>query len=1462
MAKLAKSKSNQLKSASSRLIEPWNIPTSTLSTPSSQKLMPPPARPAQSSDSVATPVQQKAPNGDAKGEDTSSAKKKRRRRGGKVGRDSFSDNTTTTSDQPTNGDPGRPAQATSKPASTMSSQAARPSISDLRPTISQEEQTVYEKEPEMFGDYAYSVAGDSHDELETPATTKTTKRDKRKKAAANTVAANDLPEEAIEEDNTHEVHLQTAHGGHEGVEKPQITSDLDQAIQLAVPAPTKLLDGRFECPFTCGKSFSSGKVARRHAREQHLESNKFQCESCGKGYARKDKYDLHIKSHAAENATSTKQSAEPAQTEKPAVNGEMPRGASAKGSAIASGSGGADNDDVFLHEEAEPEILPTHSAAIHDPVTSAESEIESEDENLNDGVSTNTTTSAVDTKDDVPMEDATGDETASTSDAEAEVSTTKSSASPVPKISAHKNALKRKRSSPSPRPISSVRKRARREATPDSPEVEESEQEQSAPSDAESSKASEANAASRNGTVDSDVEMQDSDQEIQGGESAPEPVKLSVRPKVKDKLPKAASRVKETTKKPEIASAKHTKPSGSSAPGKAKAASPQPSARRQSSMDDFVSRSRSASDANVKASSSGMKEISVNIPPRQKAKPQEKQKDQVLSSKQRPAKPKSSKGKERAREEDDGQEIIEDSEAQQRPTRRAKKTKEKLREDEEDEEVKEESETHSSDRPKATTIARRTSSLSSKPRPKVKRKSKVAARLQEDKSEEEQSETQEESGSDVDVPKRKARKPPKLSTRASTSTSGQTGRFSDEEVQILLSWRDSFCAEHDLTATEFNDVMTASMRRDKDHPWPYKFITRAEFLNEYREQLPNRERRSMNRFRERHFQNVETSPWTKDEDNELRGLVNQLGSKWVEIGQLMGRTGDAVHQRWKHKLNYGHEVKDGEWTDDEISRLEDVVEAYAKSKGTTARDDDLNIPWHAISLKVGNGRSAQQCSNRWRVNTTRRVKGRFTKVPLDDRIPGRATKLPKVESKAPKAKRKSKIPRTPSKLSQRLAGDDGTPKAKSSSQKQGSAKKVFKSAERVEDSDEEADDEKEEPEQTDIESDDQNQTSDAEEEDVSKSKSQEATSDDQQAESDNDASEQQSATASDAESNDSEANVEGRVDGDAEMKDAEDIKQEQEQDEEEDSDAGETVNQASGTGSESEPDNTSDTIEVRSPTPPPPSSRTRTRASQSQGQSPPHSQQNCSTKKKAKQPSPLKSSQPQLPSQTQKSTRTPAISKNPLRAAKTPANALSLSQLHAGTQANSSAKRTITNTVQSRVPDSVIEERPSPELSVRRRPVSSPLGMLTDGQMDVDEEEDTINVKSPLDDSFLSARSKTGLRSGSGTTDSGSDGSSSGSGSESEESPSRSRSKSESGSESEETASEDEQDTKDERSAPNASQGSFWASVNGIAKRFVPGLSQNQVQGTASQTQPSNKRRSLADALTQGAADDSDSDDE
>lgn len=240
MAKLAKSKSNKLKSASSRLIEPWNIPTSTLSTPSSQKLMPPPARPAQSSNSVATPVQQKAPNGDAKGEDTSSAKKKRRRRGGKVGRDSFSDNTTTTSDQPTNGDPGRPAQATSKPASTMSSQAAQPSISDLRPTISQEEQTVYEKEPEMFGDYAYSVAGDSHDELETPATTKTTKRDKRKKAAANTVAANDLPEEAIEEDNTHEVHLQTAHGGHEGVEKPQITSDLDQASQLAVPAPTKL----------------------------------------------------------------------------------------------------------------------------------------------------------------------------------------------------------------------------------------------------------------------------------------------------------------------------------------------------------------------------------------------------------------------------------------------------------------------------------------------------------------------------------------------------------------------------------------------------------------------------------------------------------------------------------------------------------------------------------------------------------------------------------------------------------------------------------------------------------------------------------------------------------------------------------------------------------------------------------------------------------------------------------------------------------------------------------------------------------------------------------------------------------------------------------------------------------------------------------------------------------------------
>lgn len=619
-----------------------------------------------------------------------------------------------------------------------------------------------------------------------------------------------------------------------------------------------------------------------------------------------------------------------------------------------------------------------------------------------------------------------------------------------------------------------------------------------------------------------------------------------------------------------------------------------------------------------------------------------------------------------------------------------------------------------------------------------------------------------DSESDIGKPRKKGRRLSSANASwAVASKTGQTGRFSDEEVQILLSWRDSFCTEHDLSGIEFNDLMTDSLRRGKTG-WKHKFLTKGEFMQQFYDQLPQRNRRAMLRFRERHFQNVEKSKWTTDEDKELRDLVKQLGPKWVQIGELMGRTQDAVSQRWRHQLNYGQGIHHGEWTTDELTKLEEEVQAIADAKDTHVDDEDLVIPWQAIALRIGTGRSGQQCSNRWRISTNRRIEGKFVKVPLNDRIPGSV----------------AKPPRTPSKMSKRLSGDTNKGERKTRSKTiPKKNQKQYKSAERVKNSDDDADEEQE--------IDESREQSDGNADDETKS----ATEDEEEG----------SDSGDDAGPDDSDAASDGEDQDEADVSDTE--KQHSPAADESDSDNEEAI---------------SDTIEVRQPTPPPPSSRTR-----------------ASQRTKPRQPKPSQS-QSQEPTQ-----KTPAVSKNPLGNTKTPSNGLGLSQAFAATQANSSAKRTTGK--RSVVPDSVAPQRPSPSMSIRRRPVSSPLDVSSQAKDDEDEEtQEETQAKSPL--SFKSAREG---------TDSEGDASD----------PEYNKYLSDTASESD-SNDDEERETQANRDA--ASQNTFWQGVSSTFRNLIPG---SQPQRTLSQEEKENfqknRRRTLLDNVNRaGSVSQSDEDDD
>jgi hypothetical protein len=214
---------------------------------------------------------------------------------------------------------------------------------------------------------------------------------------------------------------------------------------------------------------------------------------------------------------------------------------------------------------------------------------------------------------------------------------------------------------------------------------------------------------------------------------------------------------------------------------------------------------------------------------------------------------------------------------------------------------------------------------------------------------------------------------------------GRIGAFSQDEVNKLNKWRDTFCEYHNISQAEFNDMMTGTLERGKGAIWQWSFVKRSEFLKEYLNVLPNRNKRSLLRYRERNFQNVAgMKNWSAEDDKELVRLQRELGTKWVEIARRLSRTADAVSQRWRHKLQYG-EVETGEWSKAEKVKFEKILAELRKDENGNELED-IQIPWNRISERMGS-RSAQQCSNHYRALRSKKEHGRWVKADASEKTP-------------------------------------------------------------------------------------------------------------------------------------------------------------------------------------------------------------------------------------------------------------------------------------------------------------------------------------------------------------------------------------------------------------------------------------------------------------------------------------------
>ena len=195
----------------------------------------------------------------------------------------------------------------------------------------------------------------------------------------------------------------------------------------------------------------------------------------------------------------------------------------------------------------------------------------------------------------------------------------------------------------------------------------------------------------------------------------------------------------------------------------------------------------------------------------------------------------------------------------------------------------------------------------------------------------------------------------------------RTGPFSENETRKLEQFMMDYCDNHGIEEPVFRQMMTDSCRRGQNVTWPWPGVTRFDFLNEYYDVLPNRAHKSMQRYKERYFQNLDhKKEWTEEDDKLIIDFVKELGPKWIEIGLRLNRTQDSVTQRYKKKLKGRDAAQSGKWTSREKDALAKAIEDVKDELGLAKTPDtDENIPWFEVSKRMGGIRTAHQCSTHW-----------------------------------------------------------------------------------------------------------------------------------------------------------------------------------------------------------------------------------------------------------------------------------------------------------------------------------------------------------------------------------------------------------------------------------------------------------------------------------------------------------------
>ena len=136
--------------------------------------------------------------------------------------------------------------------------------------------------------------------------------------------------------------------------------------------------------------------------------------------------------------------------------------------------------------------------------------------------------------------------------------------------------------------------------------------------------------------------------------------------------------------------------------------------------------------------------------------------------------------------------------------------------------------------------------------------------------------------------------------------------------------------------------------------------------------LPNRNRKAVQRFCRRHFNDAQRGPWTQDQDDLVIAAFAENPNKWKFIGQRVGRMPEDCRDRWRNFLSMAHTRHTDVWTYDEELTLckaihDSISAAKAEIQGEVKpEDEDQLISWISVVKKMGGLRNRLQCTNKWK----------------------------------------------------------------------------------------------------------------------------------------------------------------------------------------------------------------------------------------------------------------------------------------------------------------------------------------------------------------------------------------------------------------------------------------------------------------------------------------------------------------